>query len=42
MKVIVKVNGKDISKMTDEERRKISEKLNTQILLAAGYRIKKK
>ena len=42
MKVIVKVNGKDISKMTDEEKRKISEKLNSQILLANGYKVKSK
>ncbi len=43
MKVIVKVNGKDIKEMTDEERLEVANALNNQALLTSGYReVKKK
>lgn len=40
MKVTVMVNGKNISDMTEEEKKKLSKKLNAQILLNSGYRVK--
>lgn len=40
VKVTVMVNGKNISDMTEEEKKKLSEKLNAQILLNSGYRVK--
>lgn len=40
VKVTVMVNGKNILDMTEEEKKKLSEKLNAQILLNSGYRVK--
>lgn len=42
VKVTVMVNGKNVSDMTEEEKKKLSKKLNAQILLNSGYRIKTK
>lgn len=42
MKVIVKVNGKDIKEMTDEEKLELANALNNQALLTSGYRKAKK
>lgn len=42
MKVIVKVNGKDIKEMTDEEKLEVANALNNQALLTSGYRKAKK
>lgn len=38
MKVIVNINGKNVNELTEEERIKLSEELNTQALEASGYR----
>lgn len=38
MKVIVKIDGKDINELTEEERQKLSDELNAQALESAGYR----
>ncbi len=38
MKVIVKIDGRDINELTKEERQKLSEELNAQALESSGYR----
>ncbi len=38
MKVIVKIDGKDINELTKEERQRLSNELNAQALEASGYR----
>lgn len=43
MKIVVKVNGKDIVEMTEKEKKEVSNALNRQALLTSGYiEIKKK
>lgn len=38
MKIIVKVNGKDIKEMTAEEKIEVANALNKQALLTSGYK----
>ncbi|MBQ3584520.1 MAG: hypothetical protein IJA27_07380 [Lachnospiraceae bacterium] len=37
MKVIVKIDGRDIKEMSPEEKIEVADALNRQALLASGY-----